>query len=310
MKVRIQKLLADAGVESRRHVEEMVLERRITVNGELVKSLPVMVNPETDEIAIDGQPVKFTAESAEKIYVIVNKPKGVYCTNVAQGEQKRAIDLLPPEIDRRLYPVGRLDADSRGLLLLTNDGDLTQKLTHPKFGVAKTYTAVVDGFVRPETIERLSEGVWLADPEKGGFRTSRSFIKVIKKSGKNSVLQITIREGRNRQVRRMLANVGHKVRELTRIKIGPLELGKLKPGGFRVLHKWEVDKLVEAIKPKERPITQKKPKADEAPAKPPRPKASSGDRPRGKPAARPGRPSARSGRPPKRPGGRPKGRGR
>lgn len=318
MKVRIQKLLADAGVESRRHVEEMVLERRITVNGELVKSLPVMVDPETDEIAIDGTPVKLTAESAEKIYVIVNKPKGVYCTNVSQGEQKRAIDLLPPEIDRRLYPVGRLDADSRGLLLLTNDGDLTQRLTHPKFGVAKTYTAVVDGFVKPDTLEKLSTGIWLADPEKGGFRTGRSFIKVVKKTGKNSVLQITIREGRNRQLRRMLANVGHKVRELTRIKIGPLELGKLKPGGFRVLHNWEIEKLREAIKPKERPVGHGKPKPASAESQlaPSKKKAfkpnSKSHQPKPAPRSGParGRPSDRSSARPLgggRPGGRPKG---
>ncbi|HEX8325668.1 MAG TPA: pseudouridine synthase [Tepidisphaeraceae bacterium] len=251
MKVRIQKLLADAGVESRRHVEEMVVSGRISVNGKLVTKLPVMVDPDEDKITIDGEPIDLpAAQEQEKLYILMNKPSGVYCTNVAQGEQRRAIDLLPPEIDRRLYPVGRLDADSRGLLLLTNDGELTQKLTHPKFGVSKTYTAVVDGYVKPETVERLSTGIWLADPEKGGFKTGRSFIKVVKRATRNSVLQITIREGRNRQLRRMLAGVGHKVRELTRIKIGPLELGRLKPGGFRVLSAWEVNTLMEAIKPK------------------------------------------------------------
>ncbi len=244
MKDRIQKLLAEAGVESRRHIEEMVLQGRIGVNGDIVTRLPVMVDPDVDAITVDGERVQLQRRiSKDRVYVLLNKPKGVYCTNVAQGEQKRAIDLLPPDFNYRVYPVGRLDADSRGLLLLTNDGELTQQLTHPKFGVVKTYTAVVDGFVKPETVERLGGGVWLADPSKGGFRTSNSYIKVIKRAGKNSVLQITIKEGRNRQVRRMLAKVGHKVRELTRVKIGPLEIGRLKPGEYRMLSPREVESL-------------------------------------------------------------------
>ncbi|MGN6724760.1 MAG: pseudouridine synthase [Tepidisphaeraceae bacterium] len=304
MKERIQKLLADAGVESRRHVEEMVLQGRIQVNGELVWTLPVMVDPEVDQISIDGERVFLPKKEAqERVYIILNKPRGVYCTNVAQGEQKRAIDLLPPEIDHRVYPVGRLDADSRGLLLLTNDGDLTQQLTHPKFGVAKTYTALVDGFVKPETIQRLAEGIWLADPEKGGFKTGRTYIKMIKRTGQSSVLQITIREGRNRQVRRMLAKVGHKVRELTRIKIGPLELGRLKPGDFRLLNAWEVDKLREQIKPKERPgQAEGRSSGGKRDVKP-------GARPSGKGGKRPAgdasRPRATGGKPgfAKRPGG-------
>lgn len=275
MKDRIQKILAEAGIESRRHVEEMVLQGRISVNGELVTRLPVLVDPSVDKIDIDGQRVHLperSAASKQKVYILMNKPRGVYCTNVAQGEQKRAIDLLPPEIDQRVYPVGRLDAESRGLLLLTNDGDLTQQLTHPKFGVVKTYTVVVDGFVKPDTIDRMSEGVWLADPKKGGFKTGRTWIKMIKRSGKNSVLQITIKEGRNRQVRRMLAKVGHKVRELTRIKIGPLELGRLKPGEFRLLAPREVNELRKAIREKIERAEAKKPDAPAA-QKPPRPAA-------------------------------------
>jgi pseudouridine synthase len=289
MRDRIQKILAEAGIESRRHVEEMVLQGRIAVNGEMVTRLPVLVDPAVDRIDIDGQRVHLpekAATSKQKIYILMNKPRGVYCTNVAQGEQKRAIDLLPPEIDQRVYPVGRLDAESRGLLLLTNDGDLTQQLTHPKFGVVKTYTVVVDGFVKPETVERMSEGIWLADPKKGGFKTGRTWIKMVKRSGKNSVLQITIKEGRNRQVRRMLAKVGHKVRELTRIKIGPLELGRLKPGEFRLLAPREVNELRKAIREKIERAEQKQ--ADGA-----------------KPARKPTRPEVRSPARPERPGSRP-----
>lgn len=279
MKERIQKLLADAGVESRRHVEEMVLQGRVAVNGEIVTRLPVMVDPDEDTVQIDGERVQLARRIAkERVYVLMNKPKGVYCTNVAQGEQKRAIDLLPHDFNYRVYPIGRLDAESRGLLLLTNDGELTQQLTHPKFGVIKTYTAVVDGFVKPETIERLAEGVWLADPEKGGFRTGKSYIKLVKRAKTNSVLQITIKEGRNRQVRRMLAKVGHKVRELTRIKIGPLELGRLKPGEFRLLAPREVDMLRRNIREKQERAQKKdattkpasKPKAARPPSRPKR----------------------------------------
>ncbi len=273
MKDRIQKILAEAGIESRRHVEEMVVQGRVAVNGEVVTRLPVLVDPDVDTIDIDGQRLHLperTAASKQKVYILMNKPRGVYCTNVAQGEQKRAIDLLPPEIDQRVYPVGRLDAESRGLLLLTNDGDLTQQLTHPKFGVIKTYTVVVDGFVKPETVDRMCEGIWLADPVKGGFKTGRTYIKMVKRSGKNSVLQITIKEGRNRQVRRMLAKVGHKVRELTRIKIGPLELGRLKPGEFRFLAPREVNELRKAIREKLERAETKKTEAPKAagPAKP------------------------------------------
>jgi 23S rRNA pseudouridine2605 synthase len=174
----------------------------------------------------------------------MNKPKGVYSTNVAQGEQTRAIDLLPPDFAHRVYPVGRLDAESRGLLLLTNDGELTNQLTHPRYGVPKTYKATVDGFVTPRVVQELSQGVWLADPKSGqGFRTGRSRIKIVKKSRDKSVLEITIREGRNRMVRRMLAKMGHKVRDLMRTRMGPLTLHGLEVGEVRMLTPREVKEL-------------------------------------------------------------------
>jgi len=256
MKQRIQKVLSDVGLDSRRAIEQLVLDGRITVNGQLVTRLPVMVDPETDQMTIDGDPVRMpkAQEKRPYVYVLMNKPKGVYCTNVAQGEQKRAIDLLPPDFDYRVYPVGRLDADSRGLLLLTDDGDLTQQLTHPRFGVPKTYTATVAGFITPETIAQLQKGVWLADDEGGGgFRTAPANIKIVRKFGQNTVLQITIKEGRNRQIRRMFARVGHKMRDLTRIKLGPIELGTLKPGQSRLLTEKEVARLRKAVQEKEVP---------------------------------------------------------
>lgn len=266
MKERIQKVLADAGIDSRRHIEEAVLQGRITVNGRRVTSLPVMIDPEHDQVALDGDLVRFTKrEKRPYSYVLMNKPKGIYCTNVAQGEQRRAIDLLPPDFNARVFPVGRLDADSRGLLLLTDDGELTQLLTHPRFGVAKTYTCVVDGFIEPETITRLQQGIWLSDDEGGGgFKTAPSNIKIVRRAGANSVLQITIKEGRNRQIRRIFARVGHKLRDLTRVKLGPLELGSLKPGQSRLLTGREVDKLRKAAQPKLPIAGEKKPKRPKA----------------------------------------------
>ena len=245
MRERIQKVLANAGVASRRNVEEMVQQGRVAVNGRVVTELPVLIDPARDKVEVDDEPVKLKGHAVgRRFYVIMNKPKGVYSTNVAQGEQTRAIDLLPPDFPARVYPVGRLDAESRGLLLLTNDGELTNQLTHPRYGVAKTYRAMVDGYMKNETVEELSKGVWLADAKTGkGFKTGRSHIKVAKRSRDKTILEITIREGRNRQVRRMLARLGHKVRDLTRIKMGPLTLHGLQPGQFRLLTPREVREL-------------------------------------------------------------------
>jgi 23S rRNA pseudouridine2605 synthase len=248
MKQRIQKILAAAGVASRRHIEEMVLQGRIAVNGKIVTSLPVMVDPQHDKITVDDEPVRLAQQfSQERIYILMNKPKGVYTTNVAQGEQKRAIDLLPPGFPFRVFPVGRLDAEAKGLLILTNDGELTNRLTHPRFGVAKTYRAVVDGYIEPRAVQELEKGVWLSDPKKGGYKTGRSRIRIVKRGRERSILEITIRESRNPQVRRMLAKIGHKVRELTRIKMGPLELYGLEPGEFRELTQRELRSLRAAI---------------------------------------------------------------
>jgi 23S rRNA pseudouridine2605 synthase len=247
VKERIQKILAAAGVASRRNVEEMIRQGRIAVNGKVMTELPILIMPGKDKVTVDDEPVKLTApesrESAERIYLVMNKPKGVVSTNVAQGEQTRAIDLLPPN-HPRVYPVGRLDAESKGLLLLTNDGELTNRLTHPKYGVPKTYRAVVDGFFNQELIDEMAKGVWLADKHTGkGFKTARTHAKVIKRGRDSSVLEVTLREGRNRQVRRMLAKLGHKVRDLTRVRMGPLSLEGLAVGRVRPLSPREVKEL-------------------------------------------------------------------
>ncbi|HSV13979.1 MAG TPA: pseudouridine synthase [Tepidisphaeraceae bacterium] len=252
MKERIQKVLGNAGVASRRNIEEMIRQGRISVNGRVATRLPVLIDPARDRVTVDDEPIKLAPAKdggpgkavGRRFYFLLNKPRGVYSTNVAQGAQVRAIDLLPKSFGGRVYPVGRLDAESRGLLLLTNDGELTNQLTHPRYGVSKTYRAVVDGHVAPEDLVKLEKGIWLADPHSGkGFKTGRSRIRIVKRARDKSILEITVREGRNRQVRRMLANVGHKVRELTRIKMGPLTLDRLQPGAFRELTAREVKAL-------------------------------------------------------------------
>jgi 23S rRNA pseudouridine2605 synthase len=261
VKERIQKVLGNAGVASRRNVEEMVREGRIAVNGRVVKRLPVLVDVDEDRIEVDGERLRIggavrkahgRAGAGGRLYLLMNKPKGVYSTNVAQGGQVRAIDLLPPNLPGRVYPVGRLDAESRGLLLLTNDGDLTNQLTHPRYGVPKTYRATVEGHVRPQAVQELEKGVWMADPKSGkGFKTGRSHVRIVRRGRDRSILEITIREGRNRQVRRMLARLGHKVRDLMRVRMGPLTLHGLAPGQVRSLTTREVRQLKEL--PKHRP---------------------------------------------------------
>ena len=179
MKERIQKVLANAGVASRRNVEEMILQGRVAVNGRVHDRT---AHPHRSGEGQGhsrrraGEALQAASEARSgAVYIVMNKPKGVYSTNVAQGEQTRAIDLLPPDFPARVYPVGRLDAESKGLLLLTNDGELTNQLTHPRYGVSKTYRAIVDGYVPNGASKSLQKGVWLADPKCGkGFKTGRT----------------------------------------------------------------------------------------------------------------------------------------
>ncbi len=253
VKERIQKVLGNAGVASRRNIEEMVQQGRVAVNGKVMTRLPILIDPAEDRVTVDDEPIKLhSGKSAHRVYLLMNKPKGVYTTNVAQGEQTRVIDLLPADLPVRVYPVGRLDSEAKGLILLTNDGELTNRLTHPRYGVPKTYRAIVDGRTNPESLREIEEGIWLADPHSGkGFKTGRCHIKVVKKLGDRTLLEITLREGQNGQIRRMLAKIGHKVRDLTRVRMGPLTLHGLAPGQFRSLTSKEVRDLREA--PQEKP---------------------------------------------------------
>jgi len=232
-RVRLQKFLSDAGVASRRHAEELILAGRVVVNDAVVDQLPAFVDPAQDRIFVNGARVR--AQRLE--YWLLHKPKGVVCTNKDPAGRTRAVDLLP-ELGFRLFPVGRLDADSSGLLLMTNDGELAERLTHPRFGVPKTYRAEVRGHVAPDLTDRLRSGVWLSEG-----RAQASEVEIVHSEREKSVLMITLREGRNRQVRRMLARLGHPVRNLKRVQFGPLSLRQLPLGATRRLLPKEVAAL-------------------------------------------------------------------
>ncbi len=239
-RIRIQKALAAAGVASRRNIEQMVAERRITVNGSVVTALPCFIEPEIDDVRCDGRRVKLQA--ARKLYFLLNKPRGVVCTQRDPQGRPTAIDLLP-KLGERLYCVGRLEVESTGIIQKTNYGELTDRLTHPRYGVAKTYVVEVDGSPDEQQIEAIKKGVYL-----DGVRTKRAGVKVLHRSAKQSVLEVRLTESRNREIRRLLAFLGHKVRRLRRVAIGPVTDKGLKVGSFRQLKPAEVARLAACSK--------------------------------------------------------------
>ncbi len=238
--MRLQRFLADAGVASRRRCEEMILEGRVLVNDQLIEALPAFVDPESDVIVVDGSRVR--AQPNE--YFLIHKPKGVVCTNRDPAGRPRAIDLLPPNIPR-LFVVGRLDVDSSGLLLATNDGELATMVMHPRYGVPKLYHVEVRGQVENDLPAKLRKGVWLA--ETG--RAQASEVRVLHRARSESVLLVTLREGRNREVRRMFARFGYPVRKLKRIQIGPLTIKGLPLGACRRLTARELELLRREVRP-------------------------------------------------------------
>lgn len=230
---RIQKLLARAGLGSRRACEEIVTSGRVTVDGRIANELGAKADLATQDVRVDGQRVK--PEQPE--YWILNKPKGVVCTNYDPAGRRRPIDLMAHS-KARLFPVGRLDADSMGLLLMTNDGDFANRLTHPRFEVPKTYVATVAGDLTRDAVHRLVRGIWLAEG-----RTRRAEVRLVKRSRSKSVVEVTIREGRNRQIRRMLAKLGHNVWDLVRTRIGKISLRGVSVGQSRRLTPEELEYL-------------------------------------------------------------------
>ena len=228
-KERLQKVMAAAGVASRRQCEELILEGIVKVNGRIVDQLPAFVDPENDTIVVDNQRLK----PPRHVYFLLNKPKGVICTNSDPQGRRRAIDLI--DTPERVFCIGRLDADTSGLILLTNDSELANRLTHPRYKVRKMYHAKVKGKVDAPAIERLKKGVWLAEG-----KTGEAAVKVLKSDLNESLLEITISQGLNRQVRRMLARVDVRIKSLKRVGIGKLQLGNLAVGKSRVLSSAEV----------------------------------------------------------------------
>jgi 23S rRNA pseudouridine2605 synthase len=236
-KVRIQKALSEAGVASRRAVEEMIVEGRVVVNGRVVVDVPCFVDPEADRIQVDGRVVR-RRRGGEKLYFLLNKPRGVVCTQRDPQGRPRATDLVPGIRGARVHCVGRLDVDSTGLILLTDDGELTNYLTHPRYGVPKTYLVEIDGQLGGEEIAAIKRGVYL-----DGKRTGGAAVKILRRGHQHGVVQITLTEGRNREVRRVLARFGVKVRRLKRVAIGPVTDRGLKIGHFRPLRRVEVNRL-------------------------------------------------------------------
>ncbi len=315
---RLQKILARAGIASRREAEELIRLRRVTVNGD-VAELGAKADPARDLIRVDGQLVSFKA--AAPVYIALYKPTGVISAARAQRQEKRPTVLDLVHVAERVYPVGRLDADSEGLILLTNDGALTQRITHPRYGHRKTYHVLVNGHVEDATLDRWRYGVELDDGPSGP-----ADVRILRQEGGSTWLEIVMGEGRKRQIRRTAAALHLHVVRLIRIRIGALDLGDMKPGEWRYLSEDEVAQLKRnpaalkgAFARRPRRAAREKPgaKAEDRPARPSRPKPRRKDDssaaehpPRKPPAPRPDKPSHRrdedrdTHRPPRGPAGR------
>jgi 23S rRNA pseudouridine2605 synthase len=259
---RVEKALADAGVFSRRDAEFAVRAGRVRVNGRRVTALPCLVDPARDLIELDGEIVELRGRAGERerprLYFALNKPKGVISTARDPGGRANVVDMVRAGVPRgeRVYPVGRLDADSAGLVLLTNDGELAHRLAHPSSGIPKEYRVFVQGALSGEALAQLKRGMYLADEgsRDGGARRARmQEVRVLKRTkdrrrGDLALVSVTLTEGQNREIRRLFARVGIKVRSLERVALGALELGRLPRGQFRELRAEEVLALRRSVR--------------------------------------------------------------
>jgi len=294
--VRLHKVLADAGFGSRRYCEDLIASGQVKVNGRTVEEFPCLVNPGHDRITVAGKPVTLPDQ---QVYVMFFKPRHTMTTMYDPGGRRTVADLVRHPSGARLFPVGRLDYDTSGLILLTNDGRLANTLAHPRYGIEKTYRAVVGGLLTDEDAERIQQGLYLAvrryGQTRGAARTSPARIKIVRRErgqssaaprsqptgragrpvdplepelrgevgkgdrsrpGPRTVLDITLTEGRNREVRRLLAQVNCRVKKLLRIRIGPIELKGLRAGQWRDLTAREVQALRRAVSEGERRAAQ------------------------------------------------------
>jgi 23S rRNA pseudouridine2605 synthase len=239
MEQRLQKLIATAGVASRRHAEELISAGKVTVNGEVIKELGSKADPDKDHIKVNGKLINTQLRAREKVYVLLNKPKG-YLSTVSDPEKRPLVmELLPPSLGR-LHPVGRLDFNTEGLLLLTNDGDFTNFVTAARNRVEKVYEVKVKGVPTDAGIQRLRRGITLDD----GTRTAPAKITKLNETQTNAWFEVLLHQGRNQQVRRMFEMIGHSVLKLRRVRIGFLYDENLKPGQYRFLSPAEAGRLM------------------------------------------------------------------
>jgi 23S rRNA pseudouridine2605 synthase len=238
--VRLQKVLAAAGLGSRRHCEQLIEDGMVEVNGAVVMEQGRRVDPERDVIRVDGSRIP---PPRRHLYLLFNKPAGVVSTMDDPEGRTTITDFLGRRSREGLFHVGRLDTPTEGLLLLTNDGEFAQRMTHPSHEVAKTYVAEVEGVVDNITLRRLTKGVTLEDG-----RVKPDKVKLVQRGGTRSIVTVALHEGRNRVVRRMFEAVGHPVRKLTRTQIGPVRIGQLKVGEIRELTRDELGALLDSVK--------------------------------------------------------------
>lgn len=232
--MRLQKYIAKSGLTSRRKAEELILQGRVKVNGQVVNKLGKKVEPEKDVVMVDNKVVEL---ENRKVYIMLNKPTGYVTTLKDKYSDKIVLDLIKG-VRERIFPIGRLDKDTTGLLLLTNDGDLAFKLTHPSYQVWKEYIATVKGIPDDKKIQKLRDGI-IIDRRK----TSPAYVDILRKEKDSAVLRIKIYEGRNRQVRKMCKSIGHPVIKLKRVAIGHIKLGNLPIGRWRYLNEKEIEYL-------------------------------------------------------------------
>jgi 23S rRNA pseudouridine2605 synthase len=234
---RLNKYLAHAGVASRRQCDELIATGRVKVDGRVVRDLGVKIDPDQHKVSVDDAPVRVE----KTVYWVVNKPVGYLCTNHDPAGRPLALDLIP-RIEQRVYTVGRLDEASEGMLLMTNDGELAYQLMHPKFQVEKTYLVLVAGQPNKQDLQKLLDGVWLSDGKVKAKRVRR-----VKAQGDSTWLRIVLCEGKNREIRRMLAKLNHKVMKLRRVAIGPVDLDRLPKGKARKLSLTELAALKKTV---------------------------------------------------------------
>jgi pseudouridine synthase len=235
--VRLNKYLADNGIASRRKADQLIEEGEVMIDGEIVTELGTKVDPTKQRVEVDGVVLK--PEGARHRYYLLNKPSGVVCTNDHRESRPRAVDLITDRRKGRIYTVGRLDEETVGLVILTNDGDLAHRISHPRFGMTKTYQVVVRGRVTEADVEKVRKGVRLSD-----YRSRFNAVRLVRRSERQSRLEVTLQEGRNREIRRTFAHLGLPVKSLRRTRIGPLTDRGLKVGSWRPLTKAEVEDLI------------------------------------------------------------------